>query len=224
MADGCGGQNKNTTMVGMLCSWFETNAPLNISSVELIFPMVGHSFLPSDRVFARIEKDIRKHEVIALPQDYVDIFSQHGTPIALHNKVYDWKSACQNIIKQPGSWHFQFNATKYFFLTKKTSDILVRGEPNYRAHYGKAQSIFRKNCKASHIRTKLIPPEKVDVNPLKLRDVSSLLTKHFGVKWVDNPNLTFYKLALQLQVDGVESSPAAENCTNRDTDSPSTFV
>lgn len=59
IADGCSGQNKNSTVIGMCCKWL-LNAPLNIERVELIFPVVGHSFLPSDRVFALIEKQIKK--------------------------------------------------------------------------------------------------------------------------------------------------------------------
>lgn len=53
-ADGCGGQNKNVTMIGMCCKWLITHAPQHVKNVEIIFPVVGHSFLPPDRVFAKI--------------------------------------------------------------------------------------------------------------------------------------------------------------------------
>lgn len=68
--------------------------------------MVG-SYLPSDRVFARIEKVIKRKEVISQPEEYIDIFKDHGTVISLNNIVKDWKSASSLIIKPPGQWHLQ---------------------------------------------------------------------------------------------------------------------
>lgn len=37
---------------------WETEYP-NIQSVEIVFPVRGHSFIPPDRVFGLIEKDIK---------------------------------------------------------------------------------------------------------------------------------------------------------------------
>lgn len=59
-ADGCGGQNKNTTLVGMCSKWLISDAPTHVTCLEIIFPMVGHSFLPPDRIFAKIEKETKK--------------------------------------------------------------------------------------------------------------------------------------------------------------------
>ncbi|KAK9701039.1 hypothetical protein QE152_g30866 [Popillia japonica] len=58
--DGCGGQNKNSTYMGMLCNWLYYFASPHIKHCEVIFPVVGHSFLPPDRVFGNIEKAVRK--------------------------------------------------------------------------------------------------------------------------------------------------------------------
>ncbi|CAH1956982.1 unnamed protein product [Acanthoscelides obtectus] len=60
MADGCGGQNKNTIMLGMCLKWLSTS----VEELELIFPVVGHSFIPPDRVFAGIDKKIRRQNQI----------------------------------------------------------------------------------------------------------------------------------------------------------------
>jgi hypothetical protein len=59
-ADGCGGQNKNSPMMPMLAYWLRYIAPDQIKSLEFTFPVVGHSFLPSDRVFGLIEEKLRK--------------------------------------------------------------------------------------------------------------------------------------------------------------------
>lgn len=58
VADGCGGQNKISTMMGMLPTWFSSLAPVHIESLEMVFPNVGHSFLSADSIFANIEKEI----------------------------------------------------------------------------------------------------------------------------------------------------------------------
>ncbi|CAH1112180.1 unnamed protein product [Psylliodes chrysocephalus] len=54
IADGFGGQNKNNTLITMLMKWF-FSINKHIQSVKIIFPIVGHSFIPPDRVFAQIE-------------------------------------------------------------------------------------------------------------------------------------------------------------------------
>lgn len=60
ISDGCKGQNKNTTIMGMISYWLCNNVPVSVKEIEFIFPIVDHSFLPTDGVFARIEKEIRK--------------------------------------------------------------------------------------------------------------------------------------------------------------------
>ncbi|KAI4455735.1 dna-directed rna polymerases i ii and iii subunit rpabc2 [Holotrichia oblita] len=94
VADGCSGQNKNSTLIGMCSKWLVT-APLNVASIELVFPVTGHSFLPPDRVFGQIERKLRKREVIAMPSEYVEIFSESATTVELGQecRVFDWKTA-----------------------------------------------------------------------------------------------------------------------------------
>ncbi|KAH9366639.1 hypothetical protein HPB48_017716 [Haemaphysalis longicornis] len=61
VADGCAGQNKNSTMLCMILWWLQNEAPAEVSKVTLVFTVTGHSFLPPDKVFGRIEKDIRRN-------------------------------------------------------------------------------------------------------------------------------------------------------------------
>lgn len=88
VADGCGGQNKNSTMMGMISTWFLTLAPVHIEAVEMIFPVVGHSFLPADRVFANIEKRIKRKDVITRPDEYTNLFTDFGT----YYSIFSWNS------------------------------------------------------------------------------------------------------------------------------------
>lgn len=125
VADGCGAQNKNTIMIGMLAKWL-LNAPSHVQDTELVFPIPGHSFLPADRVFGNIERELKKKEVIISPEEYHEIFSNYGT-INKVDAVYNWKSALHDIIKPPGSWHFQFPQSKRFFIKKETTKYLLGG-------------------------------------------------------------------------------------------------
>lgn len=70
VADGYAGQNKNSTMICMVLWWLQNEAPAQVSKVTLVFPVTGHSFLPPDGVFGRIENDIRRHEEILNPDAY----------------------------------------------------------------------------------------------------------------------------------------------------------
>lgn len=106
-------------MIEMLFYWLTKNAPAYIKMVELLFPMVGHSFLPPDRVFSRIEKAIKEKEVIADPTYYVKVFTEYGTVIPMTGLVHDWKSATAQVVKTTGQWHFQFNPSKRFFIAKR---------------------------------------------------------------------------------------------------------
>lgn len=49
--DGCGGQNKNSHLIPALYYWLKVKSPPGLQEVQLIFPVRGHSFLPTDRAF-----------------------------------------------------------------------------------------------------------------------------------------------------------------------------
>lgn len=116
VADGCGAQNKNSIFIGMCCVWL-CNAPGHIKNIELVFLVPGHSFLPADRVFGNIERELKRKEVIVQPKEYHDIFSNYGTVVKMEMD-YDWKGALHDIVKPPGQWHFQFAQSKRFFIKR----------------------------------------------------------------------------------------------------------
>lgn len=194
-SDGCGGQNKNYFMMGMLGKWLLDKCPKNVKYIEYLFPMVGHSFLPSDRVFGLIEKEIKKHNTIITPEEYTEIFSMFGTVVPLADKNYDWKSALVNVVRPPGQWHFQFNPTKRFYLKrcKKGHDVKIKGEVHYRSDFGKYKRFCKAGLQFTNINTpKQIPPG-IPLTNLKVRDVTKLLAKHFGEDWRSLEVLSFYK-------------------------------
>ncbi|GLV39541.1 hypothetical protein CBL_20445 [Carabus blaptoides fortunei] len=76
--DGCSGQNKNSVVISMLMFWLYNKAPKSLKTIIIVFPVRGHSFLPADRVFGRIEKITRRRTNILKKEDYWQIFSEVG--------------------------------------------------------------------------------------------------------------------------------------------------
>lgn len=85
--DGCGGQNKNSHIVHCLMFWLVNESPDNIKEFFLTFPVRGHSFLPADRVFGRVEKEVKTVPVITQKEEYQTIYKRHGVVLLLGE---DW--------------------------------------------------------------------------------------------------------------------------------------
>ncbi|KAI4465463.1 hypothetical protein MML48_3g00003997 [Holotrichia oblita] len=58
--DGCSGQNKKHIVRNCLVLWLYKEASLTIKDILVVFPVRGHSYLPADRVFGRVEKDFKE--------------------------------------------------------------------------------------------------------------------------------------------------------------------
>lgn len=70
VSDNCGGQNKNWTIVAL---WLHLLAQKRFSKIIHVFPEVGHTMLPSDRDFARVEKAARKQTAVYSPKQWENI-------------------------------------------------------------------------------------------------------------------------------------------------------
>lgn len=195
-SDGCPGQNKNITMIGMLGKWLLEKSSISIKSLEFIFPMVGHSYIPPDRVFGRIEKELRRMETIINPQEYIDIFSKYGQVkiVGKDVPVYDFKSCVAENVKAPSQLHFQFAPSKRLKLVKDKKSILLKGETTYRSDLGSFKPFLKKGKMFNFEPDQL--PVQVPVKPEKLKDVDKLLKQHFGDNWKEQNGLDFYKHVL----------------------------
>lgn len=202
MADGCTGQNKNSCMLAMACKWF-SQAPKQISTIQLVFPVTGHSFLPADRVFAQIEKKARKKDTIIDPNDYIDIFKEHGTVKKIEKDwtVLDWRSAIKNVMKATNTLPFQLSMCKRFVLSRsRKGNVLVRGEMNYKSDTAVAQSICRRGKTVEMIAPQPLQVGNRPLKQLKKDNVNELLSKHFGADWLQKSkeyNLSFYEKILE---------------------------
>ncbi|KAJ8870757.1 hypothetical protein PR048_027056 [Dryococelus australis] len=105
-SDGCGGQNKYQTIIGMLSRWVLLEAP-TFENIVL---------LPPDRVFENLERHFRHESIIENPEMYIRVFNKFGTVINFGKDcaVSDWKLYSKEILKPCGKWHF------HPFITLKT--------------------------------------------------------------------------------------------------------
>lgn len=106
-SDGCPGQNKNYVMLHFLYSL--VHVLKIVDSVEYVFPMRGHSYLPNDSDFALIEKKKRRLERAERPEDWDKIILNARTkPTPFHlvkmrqDDFFDIKSATASFfLKSP---------------------------------------------------------------------------------------------------------------------------
>ncbi|CAF4890430.1 unnamed protein product [Pieris macdunnoughi] len=199
-------------MIGMCAKWL-TQAPLHIKTVELVFPVPGHSLIPPDRVFGLVEKEIKRMETILKPVEYVEVFEKYGTVMLLNN-VKDWKTALGNVIRPPGNWHFQFNQCKRFFLKRnRSNDVYVKGEPNYCADIVSYKSVLKRGKPFIDLNPDSIEKNKVVVKKDKIKDVDALLKKHCGENWKSRDDLDFYKqMILRAENKSNETEEDEEVC------------
>lgn len=112
--DGCPCQNKNSAMVYCAAYWLVNDAPLTIGEVQLIFLVVGHSFLPPDRVFGRIEKLLKRMDTIIAPQTYHKVFKEQGSlyKLGVNCPILDWREAAKSALKSTASFPFKISKCK----------------------------------------------------------------------------------------------------------------
>lgn len=206
VSDGCGGQNKNSTLVAMCHAWLGCFAPTNIEEMQLIFPITGHSFLPADRVFGIIERKLKKTEEIVKPDAIIDIISEHSSVkrVGTDCEVADFRTVARTFFKDLKQWNFQISSSKRIHFTKGRQNFLVytRGENTYRTDLGKKQILTKKGILASQLNPDIIE-KRNSISAEKKKDVEKLLVNHFGPSWKENEALQFYKDV----IDGVPDIP-----------------
>eukprot|EP00477_Mikrocytos_mackini_P001412 GAHX01001518.1.p1 GENE.GAHX01001518.1~~GAHX01001518.1.p1 ORF type:complete len:396 (-),score=46.82 GAHX01001518.1:180-1367(-) len=89
-SDACPGQNRNVTIFSMLF-FLAKRTKIRFS---LTFPERGHSFIPPDRLFGRIEQAKKKKESMILQSDYESLYEELADVKCLGRdwNVCDWKA------------------------------------------------------------------------------------------------------------------------------------
>ena len=79
-SDSCSGQNKN---FGLICFWQYIILSKRFSSIQHKFPEPGHSFLDSDRDFAKVEVAVKKRECVYTVDEYQEIMSHSQSKVTV---------------------------------------------------------------------------------------------------------------------------------------------
>nr|XP_022910731.1 uncharacterized protein LOC111421778 [Onthophagus taurus] len=118
-SDGCGGQNKNSQIIHLLMYWLYKEAPASVTSIDHFFPVTGHSYLPADRVFGRVEKQLRRKPECILPEDYENVYKTVGTVNVLQRNwiAYDIKVLLDTFKKIEG-----ISEQKRMYIRKRTKN------------------------------------------------------------------------------------------------------
>ncbi len=196
VADGCGGQNKNSIMITMCMLYMGKYTPANIETLEMIFPVTGHSFLLADRVFDMIEKEVKRKDMILNPAELLQIIKEFATVINVESdvKIYDFKGSTKSVIKNTNSWPVQISKIKRVIMRRSADSptlIEVRGEHYYNWDSGNFTSLFTRRATATDIKPDQVPVGNF-VKKAKKTDVKNLLEKHFGESWMQDERLSFF--------------------------------
>lgn len=97
--------------------------------------------MPLDKVFGRIEKCLRKKEIILLPQQYYDAFKKFATLHVLNKDffMYDIKNAVKTFMK-PNVIKTTEQKIFIYYKEKKTVDV----SSNYDANPTYTVSVLKK--------------------------------------------------------------------------------
>jgi len=71
------------------------------NEINHIFPVHGHSYMPPDRVFGRIEQKLKRKDNIVSPNQYYEVFKEEST-VFVYGKdflVYNYKNAASKLLK-----------------------------------------------------------------------------------------------------------------------------
>ena len=135
--DNCPGQKKSSPVIVKL-SHFSARTRIII---EYFFPVRGHSYLPADRTFGRVEKKLRMHETMLLPTDYFKVFQSVGKFRLFPTEwsIYDFEAFARDI----------FESKQKFLISEQhrveISGTRVMASPNFCDAYKEFSFLKRGN-------------------------------------------------------------------------------
>lgn len=197
--DGCAGQNKNNHILHALM-FFLANHQGPLQSLSLTFPVRGHSFLPADRVFGRVEKLLRKKPTIVIREEYFREYEKVGK---VHLLGSDWTLKDVKSLSRCLKPLDKISEKKRIFVYKKNLTksgklaIQVKGNQFYRFEDEglKKQTLLKKGWDWAKILSAKINdvPLVHPITKAKKKDVGELLSALFGVNWTEDDTLEWYK-------------------------------
>ncbi|CAH0562897.1 unnamed protein product [Brassicogethes aeneus] len=193
---GCGGQNRNSHIIHTLYYWLKLKSPPALSEDIITYPVRGHSFLPADRVFGRVEHDLKKHPLIISKNDYNEIYKSHGVVRSLNSdkgngwRIHNIKLLGEKLKKINGISNMK-DWYRTIFNTNKTK--LPRDTPL--------------RLKERSLAGRRGIPKK------KKKSLKNLLIKQFGKDWKNDKDLAWYNDLLGRQGINIEDETSdSEPC------------
>lgn len=196
--DGCGGQNKNNHIIHSLMQWLYSKSPAQVKEIHIFFPVRGHSFLPADRVFGRLEKELRKIPVITTKDGYHDIFKNHGNVRLLGNdwQLLEIKDLKENLKNVEGLQKIKRVWIKKTVKRQMTIGCEIKASQYYRFDGNDPWQTLLKRGKRIPLTIDVAESIPQPVSEKKKKDVINLLEKQFGEEWTALPELQWYKTIL----------------------------
>ena len=197
-SDSCFGQNKNMNVLAMLFALRKTV----YSNLRIVFtfPIRGHSFLPADRVFGRIEQAVRKKDTILHPKEYVEILQNYGNVYRYGRdwKAFDYKKATLELVKGQRS-----------FKISEARQLEINGDklgfkPVYNGTFCR-HSVLKRGKRWSDFKLNELADQST-VTMAKKKDVQNLL-EAIGVS---DEVATFYEEALN-SIEGTERNDSDDD-------------
>lgn len=172
-SDSCSAQNKNQFIVATLLYYMNTKNTI-FERINHIFPVRGHSYMPPDQVFGRIEKCLRKEEIIVSPHQYYDIFKKFTTVHVLNKDyvMYDIKNIVKTFMK-PNV--IKTTEQKVFTYYKGIKTVSVSSKYDNNPSTTQTISVLKRGTSLTVLDRKTILPKVNYVKPPKQNDVKNLM-------------------------------------------------
>lgn len=222
--DGCGGQNKNHTLI-RLCSALVSLKLFQ--SVEQYYPVRGHSFLPCDRDFAVLKRKIKRQDRIFTIKEYAELILASSTkksftvilptskdiieykkwwPIFYKRNMLSVETIGRNVSKEN---KVSLKISKYcYFLHSIEMPGLLQAKPYIGGLLGDTFMLRNSNRQDLFLPSKhAYPKGKIPINKKKMADLLKLETYLPQKRRVQN----FYKQIYKWPVTDKESGDIAEN-------------
>lgn len=197
-SDGCGGQNKNNHVLHAIMHFMATQDIHALKKISLTFPVRGHSYLPADRCFGRVEKLLRKKPTIITKEEYFEELGKVGEVKQLgeHWTLKNVKGLQTYLQKLD-----KISDQKRIFIEKEVSKrgrIIIsvkaneffRFEPDLaKNHLLKRGWNWDKILKIPLGEIPLIHP----ISSAKKKDVDELLSLLYDQNWKEDETLSWYK-------------------------------
>lgn len=183
-ADGCGGQNKNNIVLHALMYFLANTSNKTLKKITLTFPVRGHSFLPADRVFGRVEKKLVKKCSIFSTEEYKEVLETFGIVMELGK---DWHISDTKSLSTLYKNLENISNLKVITITKKAgSSVYVNGQMFYKFSLDNAsETLLKRGITFKAVRNFHLNqlPLKHTVGNAKKKDVDALLIQLLGKDW-----------------------------------------